>query len=375
MTKVIFIHNTALGFVTVSRGIEAACGRRADIEAVHLSPPMPWWVKVAAAQTPVNLLGYDYHTARLSLAWAAHLKRVLSPPGVLDGVGVVHVLSQQRGAIARWLRSRGVPCVVNIDSTDAVWASEFGYCTARPDLNRLVEAQTLRAASAVACWSRWAANSVQRDYGVPAERVFLHRPCEGPFTTARPPGRRAGGLLRIVFVGNDWERKGGPRVLGWHQQRWVGKAEFHVCSRTAPRDDSCRDVVWHGGVPHDRLINEVLPTMDVLVMPTIRDTFMISAQEAQAAGLAVVTSRIAGLQELIVDGVTGVLAAPSDDAAFIDAVEGMISDEGRMEAMCHAASRHAHTSLNGRVWYDHLLDQLVAVSKGEAVTFEPSSAD
>jgi len=372
VTKILFVHNSALGFSTVSRGIERACQGRPDVQAVHLSPPMPWWVRAAAAQSPLNLRGYDFHTARLSVAWAAHLRGELSQPGVLDGVGVVHVLSQQRGAIAAWLKTRGIPCVVNIDSTDAAWNEAFGYRTARPDLNKRVECRTLRAAAAVACWSQWAADSVVRDYGVPTERVFLHRPCEGPFLTPRPAGRRGGGPLRIVFVGNDWERKGGPRVLAWHQQRWVGNAEFHVCSRTAPRDDSCKGVVWHGAVPHERLVDEVLPSMDVLVMPTIRDTFMIAAQEAQAAGLAVVTSRIAGLKELVVDGVTGVLASPSDDAAFIAAVDRLISDEAGLEAMCAASKRHAVENLDGRVWYGHLLDQVIAVAEGRGVTRAPS---
>lgn len=372
MTKILFIHNTALGFSTVSQAIQTACERRPDINAVHYSPAMPWWVKLAAAQSPINLRGYDYHTARLSLAWSAFLKRELSRPGVLEGVGAVHVLSQQRGAIAHWLASKGVPCIVNIDSTDTVWNRDFGYRAATPDLNRIVERRTLTSAAAVACWSRWAADSVVQDYGVSIDKVFLHRPCVGPFTHARPANRRAGGPLRIVFVGNDWDRKGGPRVLAWHQARWIGKAEFHICSKTAPRDDSLKGVVWHGAVPHAKLMSEVLPSMDVLVMPTIRDTFMIAAQEAQAAGLAVITSRIAGLQELVVDGVTGALAQPSDDAAFIGAVERLIADEALLETQCADAKLHADRDLNGQIWYDHLLNQLVAVAQSRAVHKEPA---
>src|SRR5207249_2975566 len=73
-----------------------------------------------------------------------------------------------------------------------------------------MEAVALRAAERIVAWTDWAARSVVQDYGIPAERVFTIPP---PVRLAALPQRRVSGSkgppVRLLLVGNDFERKGG----------------------------------------------------------------------------------------------------------------------------------------------------------------------
>ncbi len=95
--------------------------------------------------------------------------------------------------------------------------------------------------------------------------------------------RKINPLPRIAFVANDWDRKGGLRLLKWHQTHWSDLAELHVFSNKVQRDDQARNVVWHGGVSNRSLVCEFLQIMDMLGIVLI---------EVAMAGLPVVCSRM-----------------------------------------------------------------------------------
>ena len=215
------------------------------------------------------------------------------------------------------------------------------------------------------------------------ERVILSKSCaivasDGPFrdhTEIPARGTPGEALLRIVFVGNDWERKGGPRLLRWHQERWKETAELHVCSRTAPQDRSLKNVIWHGATDRATLLNEVLPSMDMMVMPTRIDTFLIAAQEAQGAGLPVITSRIAGLPEVVRHGRTGLLCRFDQDEEFIAAIQSLLTDHALRRRMGVAAREFAMTNLTANLWHDHLFDQLTSLVDGKPIQYAPPGID
>jgi len=76
-------------------------------------------------------------------------------------------------------------------------------------------------------------------------------------------------------------------------------------------------------------VNDLLPTMDMLVHPTLEDTFTLALLEAQAAGVPVVASRIAGIATDVVEhGRTGFLCARDSDEDFIAATERLMGDDG-----------------------------------------------
>jgi len=73
---------------------------------------------------------------------------------------------------------------------------------------------------------------------------------------------------------------------------------------------------------------------DVVVLPSISHEDMpIVILDAMAAGRPVVASRVAGIPEQVVDGVTGRLVPPGDPAALAHALAAILEDSPRRAAM------------------------------------------
>jgi len=91
----------------------------------------------------------------------------------------------------------------------------------------------------------------------------------------------------------------------------------------------------------------------VLAVPSVREGLGLVALEGMAAGAIVVATRVGGLVETVVDGVTGVLAEPGDASAFADAL-------GRGLAIAAAPdARAAMTSAARRAAATHAIDRSV----------------
>lgn len=375
--RVLFIGNRSLGFKTSSALLETHAGERADIDAVHWYPAWTLADRLLAAPTPLSRWNLDMRKLRDQLVAGRAVSRRLGGGGLdLSRFDVVHVLTQSPASFLPGFRRRGgAACrwVVQADATMPLYQRCFGDASMLAGPSMRLERRIFAAADAVACWSAWTLESIRDELGIDARKLFLYRPCP----RVAPAFGRAdpGGRLRIVFVGNDWERKGGPRLIRWHQERWVGRAEVHVCSAKAPVDNSLKDVVWHGPTPHAELVTRVLPSMHVMVMPTSTDTFAISVAEGQIAGLPVVASRISGLQELIRDGVSGFLCDWDDDAAFIRAIERLIDEPALRESLASGARVHAARNLGSDVWHAHFFDQLHRVAAGWEPRLAPASVD
>jgi glycosyltransferase involved in cell wall biosynthesis len=76
-----------------------------------------------------------------------------------------------------------------------------------------------------------------------------------------------------------------------------------------------------------------LAKIDLFVMPSLFEGLGVAALEAMAAGKPVVASRVGGLAESVLDGVTGILVAPRDGAALADAMATLISEPARAMEM------------------------------------------
>jgi glycosyltransferase involved in cell wall biosynthesis len=78
--------------------------------------------------------------------------------------------------------------------------------------------------------------------------------------------------------------------------------------------ESVKLLGWQVGV------RELLNSWDLLVVPSLEEGFGFSALEAMAAARPVLASKVGGLSELVVDGLTGRLVAPGDTDALVDCI-------------------------------------------------------
>jgi glycosyltransferase involved in cell wall biosynthesis len=80
-------------------------------------------------------------------------------------------------------------------------------------------------------------------------------------------------------------------------------------------------------------IDRVLRAADVFVQPSRSEGLPLAILEAMAAGLPVVATRVGGMAEAIVDGVTGLLVEPGDLAALAAALRTIVTTPGRSAAL------------------------------------------
>lgn len=85
-------------------------------------------------------------------------------------------------------------------------------------------------------------------------------------------------------------------------------------------------------------VASALADSDLFVLPSFAEGVPVVLMEAMASGLPVVTTRIAGIPELVEDGVSGLVLPPGDPAALGGAIAQLLSDPD-LRARMGAAGR------------------------------------
>jgi glycosyltransferase involved in cell wall biosynthesis len=188
-----------------------------------------------------------------------------------------------------------------------------------------VNVDVYRSARLLAPWSHWTKDSMMRDYGVPEEKIVVVPPGVDVEQWAPPPAgvreaslKAANDLPRILFVGGDFARKGGPLLLRWFERHGVGRCELHIVTRTPPAiQEPLPGLSLHTNLEaNDPKLMRLYRESHLFVLPTLADCFGVASIEAMATGLPVITTNVGGVPDIVEDGRSGSLIAPNDDAAL-----------------------------------------------------------
>ena len=163
--------------------------------------------------------------------------------------------------------------------------------------------------------------------------------------------RRRYGISRsepvLMFAGGDWERKGLLCVIGALsllirpnvKLLVVGSGDSKFYGQFAELKRVRERITF---VPHSSILWEYYAASDVFVFPTIYEPFGLVIAEAMASGLPIITSRVAGAADLIVDGVNGLLLrAPSDVDDLAAKIELLLSNAELRKTMGERARETA----------------------------------
>ncbi|MFH1406873.1 MAG: glycosyltransferase family 4 protein [Candidatus Omnitrophota bacterium] len=89
-----------------------------------------------------------------------------------------------------------------------------------------------------------------------------------------------------------------------------------------------------------------LSIMDVFVLPTVQEGLGLSLIEAMAAGIPTVASKVGGVLEVIDDGKTGMLVPAKDPGALAEAIEFLLDNKARADAMADEAKKAVFEKFN-----------------------------
>lgn len=246
-------------------------------------------------------------------------------------------------------------CLTDCTVVQAVEAGEFAISHATPaGIRRAIDWQRRVFASCdtVFTTSRWAAASVIDDFGQSPDRVVtigagatnIGVPGTGP-TAAGPP--------TALFVGYDWDLKGGPLLLqAWRAVRRdvpdarlvivgcsprIGDPGVEVVGRLDPRSADDRD----------RLVG-IYAAATCLALVSDFDAFPNVILEAGAMGLPVLAFDEQSRSEVVRDRQTGLLVASHDVDAVADGLRTLLGDRSTAAAM----GRHARARMSTEFTWD-----------------------
>ncbi len=146
---------------------------------------------------------------------------------------------------------------------------------------------------------------------------------------------------RLLFVGRLAAVKGLPILIEALQVTKtqglrltiVGDGPDRQTLEETVRKSGLADQVSFLGYRSQDEVAALLGENDVLVLPSFAEGVPVVLMEAMAAGLPVITTRIAGVSELVAHGQSGLLVAPGHVAALAAAIDEIASDSARASAM------------------------------------------
>lgn len=247
-----------------------------------------------------------------------------------------------------------VPTVVSLDATPRQY-DELGEHYAHDvgparveQLKTMLNRRCFERAAHLVTWAHWTKQSLADDYGIDGSRVTVIPPGVDVERWLRPvdaPERGGDGVVRILFVGGDLSRKGGFDLLAaiaTVRERHGDRVELHLVT---PADVAgAPGVIVHGGMtPNSPELIELYHRCDIFCLPTHGDCLPMVLPEAGAARLALVSTDVGAIGEIVVDEETGLLVPVGDVTALTAALDRLVVDDEFRARLAGAASELVRT--------------------------------
>ncbi len=182
------------------------------------------------------------------------------------------------------------------------------------------EAELYKSAEAVATTGSHVQRTLVDRYGCnPARVSTVHVGANVPIVAVATDVVRYA-AKHVLFVGVEWERKGGPALL----EGFLQASRKHPDARLTIV--GCSPAISHpnitviGKIPRAE-VAKYYEAASVFCMPSLVEPLGIAAVEASLFRLPVVATRIGGFYETVTDGETGILLPLRDPAAVGAALE------------------------------------------------------
>jgi glycosyltransferase involved in cell wall biosynthesis len=180
----------------------------------------------------------------------------------------------------------------------------------------------------------------------------------------QPPSRaaalaaRPSGPIRLLFIGVNWQRKGGSIALRAHhilRQRGIDSQLTVIGCRPENGADLSEVTVIPYLDKNDPVQNEILANSyllaDIFLLPTRSECYGIVFCEAAAYGLPSLTTATGGVPDVVCDGKNGFcLPVEADGSAYADKIEMILADPKAFDDLRRSSRDFYETRLNWQSW-------------------------
>jgi glycosyltransferase involved in cell wall biosynthesis len=184
--------------------------------------------------------------------------------------------------------------------------------------------------------------SLVEQYGCPADRVeCVYAGSNVSVAASENIDSGRFGVKNILFVGVDWERKGGPVLLEAFRSLRRSHPQASLTIVGCSPEINEPGVHVEGHVP----ISEVAKfyrSASIFCLPTLNEPFGIVFLEAFSYGLPIVATKLGAIPEIVLDGESGYLVRPQD--------VGQLAE--RLKELLDSPARCARFGVRGRQWVD-----------------------
>ncbi len=365
-----FVMETTLGHNTTYTNLKNFISKQPDVDPAWM--PVRPWEDDRSARTPL---------VRNNYALTASLRAHDMVTGCLRQERLdALVYNTQSAALLSLGLARRLPTIVMMDATPVNMDRIAGSYNHRPasflnpmDLVKLRwDRRIFESAGALIVYSQWAADSVIRDYGIDPAKVSVI-PLGMDLRAWRPSAPRANGddnapapapapatprPLRILFVGGDFPRKGGPMLLDLFRSGLAEHCELDLV--TGPGAEAVASEgpirVHRGLTSNSPELRRLYDEADLFVLPTLGDCNSSAILEAMASGLPVVSTATGAIPELIDEGETGYVVPTGDPDALARAVRSLVDGPALRARFGAAGRRRAERYFNADRNFARMLD-------------------
>lgn len=182
-------------------------------------------------------------------------------------------------------------------------------------------------------------------YGIPKDKMFVHRqPVEVPVGPVRP-ARSGHGGLRVLWTGRLDRQKRPDLLVAIAEECQDLDMEFHaygaplIASRREFKVPRQSNLIFHGHYEDPSFMR--WSDYDVFLNTSEWDGLPNALLEAMAAGLPIVTSDVGGIADTIGEAQAGILVSPFDCVDdYVDALRQLAADETERFEMGQRGRRH-----------------------------------
>jgi hypothetical protein len=255
----------------------------------------------------------DQATSRaFATAFSATANRRLRGAGRLDGVVMIGT-SYSLSTPAPVVTFEDMTVAQALRQPDSIYATLDNAAAARWKAR---QQRTYERSHRCCVSSRWVADSLREDYGIPESKVHV----VGLGNNLEvPPVRREWDTPRFLFVGVDWERKRGAAVLDGFaavRERYP-EATLDLVGGHPPVEAD--GVIGHGILPLNskegkRRYARLLSHATCLLMPSTFEPYGIAYLDAAVAGMPSIGTTVGGAADAVGD--CGRVVDPNDQRAL-----------------------------------------------------------